>query len=356
MQHQIDESYTKAMMQFVKLAAKWGAKPVKTTGKHLKFRDALGHQISAPKTTSDFRAIRNFKSELKNRGFIEQEKVKKVKQALEKVKTTETVPTRATSGQQTTFKDFSQKYQKDKPVRPELVRRMERGYLQSLKDLPLRIKAEIGDKIIKGLREQNIPRIVRGVSYGLKYAGKYPVPFVTTHPAFSLVRNKVKQTMPKSATAVIGIGAGKGLYDYILKPLAQQRREEQKRKRESLIPSGNQPYGTGRVAKLQERLTPEQKDQKIMYQYNQRNNPDNYLPRDPMLELLKRKKGLKTAQGNTLTPQVAQLAPIEKENQLPGRFSDTFIRLREPNVDTLKQRVKRYGNIQRMSDIYPNYP
>ena len=251
MQHQIDEGYTKAMMQFVKLAAKWGAKPVKTTGKHLKFRDALGNQISAPKTSSDFRAIRNFKSELKNRGFIEQEKVQKVKQALEKVKTTEIVPTRATSGQQTTFKDFSQKYQKDKPVRPELVRRMERGYVQSIKDLPLRIKSEIGDKIIKGLmREQNIPRIVRGVSYGLKYAGKHPVPFVTTHPALTLLRNKAKQTMPKSATAVIGIGAGKALYDYVLKPLAQQRRKEQEERRTQLIPSGNQPYGTGRVATL----------------------------------------------------------------------------------------------------------
>ena len=251
MQHQIDEGYTKAMTQFVKLAAKWGAKPVKTTGKHLKFRDALGNQISAPKTSSDFRAIRNFKSELKNRGFVEQEKVQKVKQALEKVKTTETIPTRATSGQQTTFKDFSQKYQKDKPVRPELVRRMERGYVQSIKDLPLRIKSEIGDKIIKGLvREQNIPRIVRGVSYGLKYAGKQPVPFVTTHPAFSLVRNTVKQRMPKSATPVIGIGAGKALYDYILKPLAQQRRKEQEERRTQLIPSGNQPYGTGRVATL----------------------------------------------------------------------------------------------------------
>ena len=45
------------------------AKVVSDKGKHLKFRDGLGHQISAPKTTSDFRAIKNFESELKGRGF-----------------------------------------------------------------------------------------------------------------------------------------------------------------------------------------------------------------------------------------------------------------------------------------------
>jgi len=97
---------------------------------------------------------------------------------------------------------------------------------------------------------------------------------------------------------------------------------------------------------LVERYTQDQKNKKLKYQYDQRNNPDNYIQRDPMLDLLKQKKGL----------PLSQLAPLEKENQMPGKFSDTFIRLKEPTVDTLRQRVKRYGNIQRMSDIYSNYP
>ena len=67
----LDEAYTKAMKVFIKKAMQWGAKLVPSKGKHLKFRDSLGHQISAPKTSSDFRAIRNFQSELRNKGFVD---------------------------------------------------------------------------------------------------------------------------------------------------------------------------------------------------------------------------------------------------------------------------------------------
>ena len=96
------------------------------------------------------------------------------------------------------------------------------------------------------------------------------------------------------------------------------------------------------------------RDSKLMYQYDQRNNPDNYLPNDPVKDAKKLK--LKKAQGNTLTPQVAQLAPIEKENQLPYKYSKYGIRTVEPSVDKLKDRVKRYGNIQSLKDIDPRYP
>ena len=72
------------MKVFIKKAAQYGAKVVSDKGKHLKFRDTLGHQISAPKTTSDWRAIKNFESELKGRGFVNQQTTKKVKDALVK--------------------------------------------------------------------------------------------------------------------------------------------------------------------------------------------------------------------------------------------------------------------------------
>lgn len=176
MQHQIEEGYTKAMMQFVKLAAKWGAKPVQTTGKHLKFRDNLGNQISAPKTSSDFRAIRNFKSELKNRGFVQQLPTSKVKAAkLDATKPpVETVtPSRQTANQQTTFKDFMDRI---RPVltdvkRPETTAtRYERGWRKALKDLPASEKFRVGDDIIRQLRREEyidealLPSLVRATA------------------------------------------------------------------------------------------------------------------------------------------------------------------------------------------------
>ena len=102
------------MKVFIKKAAQYGAKVVSDKGKHLKFRDTLGHQISAPKTTSDFRAIKNFESELRGRGFINQQTTKKVKDALVKNTNVTALPasnTRRTANQQTTFKQFTQRFQ-----------------------------------------------------------------------------------------------------------------------------------------------------------------------------------------------------------------------------------------------------
>ena len=112
----INEGYTKAMKVFIQKAAQYGAKVFSDKGKHLKFRDALGHQISSPKTTSDWRAIRNFESELKRRGFVDQSKAAKVKDALVKNTKVTAIPSstpkvRRTANQQTTFKDFTQRYQ-----------------------------------------------------------------------------------------------------------------------------------------------------------------------------------------------------------------------------------------------------
>ena len=119
----ITEGKLKAGAAFIKLAAKYGAKLVRSK-KHNVFRDAAGHQITAPKTTSDFRAIKNFESELKGRGFVNQETVSKVKGALVKgSKETVLKPSVKTPvNRQTTFKDFTQKYQPNVqgPKRSEL--------------------------------------------------------------------------------------------------------------------------------------------------------------------------------------------------------------------------------------------
>ena len=106
----ITEGKLKAGAAFIKMAAKYGAKLVRSK-KHNVFRDAAGHQITAPKTTSDFRAIKNFESELKGRGFINQETVSKVKDALVKGSKVTATPSRRTANQQTTFSDFTRRYQ-----------------------------------------------------------------------------------------------------------------------------------------------------------------------------------------------------------------------------------------------------
>ena len=124
----ITEGKLKAGAAFIKLARQYGAKLVRSK-KHNVFRDAAGHQITAPKTTSDFRAIKNFESELKGRGFIKQDTVSKVKDALVKgsketvLKPTVKQPANAgTVNRQTTFKDFTQKFQPNVqgPKRSEL--------------------------------------------------------------------------------------------------------------------------------------------------------------------------------------------------------------------------------------------
>ena len=151
-------------MEFIKLARKYGAKLIRSK-KHNIFRDAAGHQITAPKTTSDFRAIKNFESELRNKGFIKQDTVSKVKDALVKGSKETVLPaSRRTANQQTTFKTFTQKFQPNvqgprKPnttkadvSRRELENRMERGYKQSIKDMPADEKFELANKVLRDIK------------------------------------------------------------------------------------------------------------------------------------------------------------------------------------------------------------
>ena len=167
------------MRVFIKKAAQYGAKVVSDKGKHLKFRDSLGHQISAPKTTSDWRAIKNFESELRGRGFVKQETTKKVKDALVKgTKTTALPASRKTANQQTTFKQFTQRFQPNVqgPKKPnvtkaelskrELENRMEKGYKQSIKDMPADVKYDLANKVLRDLRRQLPEQMV--VPRGLK--------------------------------------------------------------------------------------------------------------------------------------------------------------------------------------------
>ena len=162
----ITEGKLKAASAFIKLAAKYGAKLVRSK-KHNIFRDAAGHQITAPKTTSDFRAIKNFESELRGRGFIKQETVRKVKDKLVKNTNVTAVPAsstpkgRKTANQQTTFKDFTQKFQPNvqgpkKPNSPvkrgkvqgpetELENRMKKAYdkrVDAVLNLPDKVKTK----------------------------------------------------------------------------------------------------------------------------------------------------------------------------------------------------------------------
>ena len=84
---------------------------------------------------------------------------------------------------------------------------------------------------------------------------------------------------------------------------------------------------------------------------NVRQNPSS--PNTLENELRGRYRGKGVGRKETTTEQ---LAPLEKENQLPYKYSKYGIRTVEPSMDTLKDRVKRYGNIQRLKDIDPRYP
>ena len=119
----------KAGKEFIKMAAKYGARLVRSKNHNI-FRDAAGRQITGPKTTSDWRALKNFEAELKGRGFVNQETVAKVKDSLVKgsketvLKPTVKTPANAgtPASRQTTFKDFTRRYQPNVqgPKRSEL--------------------------------------------------------------------------------------------------------------------------------------------------------------------------------------------------------------------------------------------
>jgi len=262
--------------KFARIAIDKGFELIRSSGKHNIWKHPSGAQITSPKSSSDWRAIKNFSSEIKNRlaKFTTPEAPKSsitdtVVKTLKKTKesplssaqrrvSSKELPT----GTQTTFKDFMNKVKGVTNKPNELQQRMERGIIDTMKSWDFNTKKVEAEKILKQLRTEElnldpvtIKRNLEAIRYGQRYAGKKPLEMVTTHVLSYLPKAKAIQPtprMPGSAVTTIGIGAGMALSD-VLKNVAQQRREEQKRKRESLIPSGNQPYGTGKVAQLKQR-------------------------------------------------------------------------------------------------------
>ena len=187
------------MMVFINMAKRYGAKLVSSKGKHLKFRDTLGHQISAPKTSSDFRAIRNFQSELRNKGFVDSQ-AKRVATpkptAQPKPTATQPAPTAKQryeagekglkTGNQTTFKDFMQKVDAAKtkaPVapKPSTAQRMAQGYDQNIAPVINRRGREVLSDVQRRNRLLNkFGKVNEGVASMAIKAGSNLIPKIMT--------------------------------------------------------------------------------------------------------------------------------------------------------------------------------
>ena len=197
-EHNINEGYTKAMMVFINMAKRYGAKLVTSKGKHLKFRDSLGHQISAPKTSSDFRAIRNFQSELRNKGFVDSQgaaaRTKRVatpKPTAQPKPPTPTAKQRYEAGEkglktgtQTTFKDFMQKVDtartKAPAPAPSTAQRMAQGYDQNIAPVINRRGREVLSDIQRRNRLVNkFGKVNEGAALAIK-AGSSLIPKIMT--------------------------------------------------------------------------------------------------------------------------------------------------------------------------------
>ena len=64
------------------------------------------------------------------------------------------------------------------------------------------------------------------------------------------------------------------------------------------------------------------RDSKLMYQYGERNKPENYLPKDPVKDALKNKKlvqGETLKQGNTY---LAQIVPTKSNDPIDTRTTE----------------------------------
>ena len=161
----LEEGKLKAGMEFIKLARQYGARLIRSK-KHNVFRDAAGHQITAPKTTSDFRAIKNFEAELRGRGFVRQTTLPKPKPAsagtkptVQKPEPTLTPKQRYEAGEkglrtgnQTTFKDFMQKVDAAaKPPVQSTAQRMAQGYDQNI--APAVVKK--GEQLLRNIQRIN---------------------------------------------------------------------------------------------------------------------------------------------------------------------------------------------------------
>ena len=190
------------MKVFIDMAKRYGAKLVTSKGKHLKFRDSLGHQISAPKTSSDFRAIRNFQSELRNKGFVDsQARTKRVATPKPTAQPKPSAPTAKQryeagekglkTGTQTTFKDFMQKVdtvrataprtKAPKPAVQSTAQRMAQGYDQNIAPVINRRGREVLSSIQRRERLVNkFGKVNEGVASMAVKAGSNLLPKIMT--------------------------------------------------------------------------------------------------------------------------------------------------------------------------------
>ena len=91
------------------------------------------------------------------------------------------------------------------------------------------------------------------------------------------------------------------------------------------------------------------RDDKLMYQYGERNKPENYLPKDPVKDVLKNKK-------------LAQIVSPGKSSQLKFPFTPAGINIRLTNtenemggVESQAKLIKRLG-FKSLKDIDDRNP
>ena len=265
-EHNITEGYTKAMKVFIDMAKRYGAKLVTSKGKHLKFRDSLGHQISAPKTSSDFRAIRNFQSELRNKGFVDSQakRVATPKPTAQPKASAPTAKQRYEAGEkglktgtQTTFKDFMQKVDTARAKTPTpaapvqsaststTAQRMAQGYDQNIAPVINRRGREVLSSI------QRRERLVN--KFGKVTEGMLPVP--------SMARRLMNNP-----------------------PMPVQKEEKPKEdKYEKRFKSYDKKI---RDLKKELKASNKHRDEKLNYQYKDVTNPKR--PSDPVKDLKKK--------------------------------------------------------------------
>ena len=159
--------------RYAQEAEKLGFTLDRTSGKHEIWKHESGAQVPAPKSGSDRRGFLNFRRDLKRALRNKQvelpttkpDKVKpeaipanknKADKLVNAVKTTRLSPAQrrqsnktTRSGTPTTFRDFMNRL---KPKPPSLQQRMSQGYSNTLRSLPLSVKVDMGNDIIRRMR------------------------------------------------------------------------------------------------------------------------------------------------------------------------------------------------------------
>lgn len=151
--------------QFAKIAVQKGFELLRSSGKHNVWKHPSGAQITSPKTTSDWRSIKNFASEINYRLKDFKPEVKpKVDKVIDTVRKKKDLETRLSSAQRrlssnkmrtgnpSSFKELSQKIDAVKNAPNELQKRMERGIINTMKSWDFNTKKVEAEKILRSLQ------------------------------------------------------------------------------------------------------------------------------------------------------------------------------------------------------------